>query len=817
MVRTSDFRVSYRIGSLGAAGILGLLIVGVIYFIGSDIQSRYQRISTAAAAVETTTKDLLIALLESRRHEKDFLLRKDEKYIGLHAAAKKAVNDTFNLLQQRLEAIGQARLLNDVKALQSGFDVYAENFQAMVELQSRLGLTPDTGLEGALRTSVHGIEGTLAPFKNSRLNELMLMMRRHEKDFMLRRDDKYRAQFNEFVAIFAEALGASAFSASDKSDIAKKLSAYQSDFLAYVDTAQSLSSKQSETSEAFAKIEPGIAALAQSAATFESESNAKADSTRSNTALLFELAALVILLAVSFYAFFVGRGISRPLTSLIALLQTLAAGDYAVEIDGADRKDEIGDVARTARVFKDNGLAKLRMERERIEAERRVAADRELAAASKLRLEQERNEAEKRAAADRELAAADKLRMEQERNEAEKRAAADRDAAAAEMAHQFEAAVGGIVQAAVMGDFSNRVMLDGKTGLVLNVGGAINALCENVERALEDLAGMLTALAAGDLTKRITADYQGDFATLKQSANETAGAIGSMIGQIKQSIHEVANVAAEISTSTTDLSQRTEQQAASLEETSASMEQISATVRKNAENAQQANQFAVETQEVAERGGAVVGDAVGAMAGIEESSHKIADIIGVIDEIARQTNLLALNAAVEAARAGEAGRGFAVVATEVRSLAQRSSQAAKDIKGLITNSSSQVKNGVNLVNRAGTALAEIVASIKKVAGVVSDIAAASAEQAMGLEQVNKALSQMDEVTQQNSALVEENAATAKTLESQAKAMNEGVSIFLIDGAGEVMVEKSKARTSALRVVADNRPTRPARTATSKAG
>ena len=247
------------------------------------------------------------------------------------------------------------------------------------------------------------------------------------------------------------------------------------------------------------------------------------------------------------------------------------------------------------------------------------------------------------------------------------------------------------------------------------------------------------------------------------------------------------------------------------------MEQISATVRKNAENAQQANQFAVETQEVAERGGVVVGDAVGAMAQIEESSRKIADIIGVIDEIARQTNLLALNAAVEAARAGEAGRGFAVVATEVRSLAQRSSQAAKDIKDLITNSSSQVKNGVDLVNRTGIALAEIVASIKKVAGVVSDIAAASAEQATGLEQVNKALSQMDEVTQQNSALVEENAATAKTLESQAKAMNERVSIFLIDGAGDAMVEKSKARTSALRVVADNRPTRPARTATSKAG
>jgi len=205
-------------------------------------------------------------------------------------------------------------------------------------------------------------------------------------------------------------------------------------------------------------------------------------------------------------------------------------------------------------------------------------------------------------------------------------------------------------------------------------------------------------------------------------------------------------------------------------------------VKKNAENAQQANQSAAATQRVADRGGEVVAQAVGAMAKIEDSSRKISDIIGVIDEIARQTNLLALNAAVEAARAGEAGRGFAVVASEVRSLAQRSSQAAKDIKDLITNSNSQVKDGVELVNQAGTALGEIVESIKTVAAIVADIASASGEQATGLEQINKALNQMDEVTQQNSALVEENAATAKTLEHQAKAMDEQVAFFQVEAA-----------------------------------
>jgi methyl-accepting chemotaxis protein len=346
----------------------------------------------------------------------------------------------------------------------------------------------------------------------------------------------------------------------------------------------------------------------------------------------------------------------------------------------------------------------------------------------------------------------------------------------------IEAEVDGLVKAAVAGDFSQRVPLEGKKDFMLNLATAMNTLCETTGKALNEFAGMFGALAEGDMTPRVSGDYQGMFGKLKGDANSMAERIGSTIAEIKQAAREVSNASAEISTSTTDLSQRTEEQAASLEETSASMEEISATVKKNAENAQQANQFTSETRSVAERGGAVVGNAVNAMARIEESSRKISDIIGVIDEIARQTNLLALNAAVEAARAGEAGRGFAVVATEVRSLAQRSSQAAKDIKDLITNSSGQVKEGVDLVNRTGTSLNEIVESIKKVADIVADIANASAEQSTGIEEVNKALTQMDEVTQQNSALVEENAATAKTLSDQSTAMDERVAFFRLNEA-----------------------------------
>jgi methyl-accepting chemotaxis protein len=343
----------------------------------------------------------------------------------------------------------------------------------------------------------------------------------------------------------------------------------------------------------------------------------------------------------------------------------------------------------------------------------------------------------------------------------------------------IEAEMDGIVKSAVDGDFGKRVPLDGKKGFMLNLARAMNDLCENTGKSLADLADMMSSLASGDLTQRITADYRGMFGKLKADANAMADRIGTTIAEIKASAAEVTNASAEISTSTTDLSQRTEEQAASLEETSASMEEISATVKKNAENAAAANQSAVATRDLADRGGQVAAKAVEAMAKIEDSSRKIADIISVIDEIARQTNLLALNAAVEAARAGEAGRGFAVVASEVRSLAQRSSQAAKDIKDIITNSSSQVQEGVELVTKAGASLHEIVESIKKVSTLVADIANAGAEQATGIEQVNKALTQMDDVTQQNSALVEENAATAKTLEHQARAMDERVSFFRV--------------------------------------
>jgi methyl-accepting chemotaxis protein len=288
----------------------------------------------------------------------------------------------------------------------------------------------------------------------------------------------------------------------------------------------------------------------------------------------------------------------------------------------------------------------------------------------------------------------------------------------------------------------------------------------------------------GDLTHRIPMTGKtGDLEALCRGVNSLLESTTELVKRVESAAGEVHQGAEEISKGNLNLSQRTEEQASSLEETASSMEEMTSTVKQTADNAGQANQLAMAARQQAEKGGAVVGNAVSAMSGINAASKKIADIIGVIDEIAFQTNLLALNAAVEAARAGEQGRGFAVVATEVRNLAGRSATAAKEIKALIVDSVAKVEEGSKLVDESGRTLEEIVNSVKKVTDIVAEIAAASREQSSGIEQVNKAVMQMDQTTQQNAALVEEAAAASQAIVEQAQALGAMIAIYNVgDGA-----------------------------------
>jgi methyl-accepting chemotaxis protein len=372
-----------------------------------------------------------------------------------------------------------------------------------------------------------------------------------------------------------------------------------------------------------------------------------------------------------------------------------------------------------------------------------------------------------------------------------------------------EQEVSDIVSAAAAGDFSRRIDEGNKQGFFKVLAEGINKVVATSDAGLKDIARVLGALAKGDLTEKITADYQGTFADLKNYTNETVRSLEQMLRHIREASETIHTAAGEIASGNTDLSSRTEEQAASLEETASSMEEITSTVKQNAQNARQANKLAEGASEVATRGGEVVGHVVTTMGAINESARKIVDIIGVIDGIAFQTNILALNAAVEAARAGEQGRGFAVVAGEVRNLAQRSAAAAKEIKGLIGNSVEKVEDGNRLVETAGKTMEEVVTSIKRVTDIMNEISAASLEQSNGIEQVSTAVTQMDETTQQNAALVEEAAASAEALSGQAATLLEIVRRFrLEDISSEAPVFAAPRASQALPRQARPLPNRP---------
>ena len=338
---------------------------------------------------------------------------------------------------------------------------------------------------------------------------------------------------------------------------------------------------------------------------------------------------------------------------------------------------------------------------------------------------------------------------------------------------EYDAAVQrfGTIRAIVIGAIMVGVLFAALFGL---------ALVRGITRPLQRAGQVADAVAHGDLSQPIDTSGKDEVASVMQALAAMQASLSTVVASVRQTSDSVANASTEIAQGNLDLSSRTEHQASALQETAASTEQLSSTVRQNADHAIQANRLALSASTVAAEGGAMVAEVVQTMKGIHESSQKIADIIGVIDGIAFQTNILALNAAVEAARAGEQGRGFAVVAAEVRNLAQRSAAAAKEIKTLIGDSVDKVEEGSQQVAQAGKTMEEIVDSVKRVTDIMAEITVASQEQTSGIEQINQAITQMDQVTQQNAALVEEAAAAAASLQEQARGLSEVVSVFRLD-------------------------------------
>ncbi len=484
-----------------------------------------------------------------------------------------------------------------------------------------------------------------------------------------------------------------------------------------------LTQARNAAAELSTKVDALVAAATETADTAAASAAGEASMAQ---IVLVAITVVCLLIAGLIGVVFVGPQISAPIARMTAATRRLAERDWTVELPETGRSDEIGEMARAVEVLKTNG-------QENEALQRQVESDRET--------------------------------FERERKAQEE---------------LLEQAIGQIVSAATAGDLTRRIDAEALQGVMQRLGGGVNDLLGTVERALNDLGSMLGALAQGDLTHRIGGGHRGLFQQLASDANTLAEKLAEIVGRLSQTAGNVRDASAEISVGSNDLAQRTEQQAASLQRTAASMEEITATVRHNADNARQASMLAGTARDTADKGGSVVGRAVQAMGEIEDSARKIVDIVGLIDEIAFQTNLLALNASVEAARAGEAGKGFAVVAQEVRALAQRSADASKEIKALISASNSQVRDGAKLVNEAGASLTEIVEAVKRVAGIIEEISVASQEQASGLDEINDAVTQMDEMTQRNGALVEQTTASAQSLADQAKDLAASITFFRLD-------------------------------------
>jgi len=343
------------------------------------------------------------------------------------------------------------------------------------------------------------------------------------------------------------------------------------------------------------------------------------------------------------------------------------------------------------------------------------------------------------------------------------------------------------------------ILVTGAVAFALVLGAFLAFLItRSITRPLAAVGAVIGTVAQGDLTQKVDIDSKDELGDLGRTLNTTNEGLREMVLQIQEAAMAISTASGEISMGNTDLSRRTEEQAASLEETASSMEQITSNVNQTADNARSANLESSKARQVAQDGGAAVTQVIAAMDSINQSSAKINEIIGVVDEIAFQTNLLALNAAVEAARAGEQGRGFAVVAAEVRNLAKRSADAAKEIKGLIRESVAKSEDGNKVAAHAGETIQEVVANVQRVTSLVSDIATATQEQSTGLNEVNKAVVSMDEVTQQNAALVEEAAAAAESLQEQAEQLRGAVAVFKLDRpAGSQLVSPARNQAAAL--------------------
>lgn len=829
MYTLKNVEINTRITLLCAIPLLGILaLAGAQWMAHGNIDAALAT-SRAAQNLETLARSARFSHSTMRRHEKEFLGRGELKDAdGYRDIAKVALRDLTTLAQSPLLA---GAIVKKVDTLKSLVEQNAAAFEAVVSTARQKGLSAEHGLEGEMHKAAHAVQEQIKKAGESErvLSIHLLTLRRHEMEYLLRGDGKHVAAFDDVRTYFDWQIGTSLLSPSQQAGLKTQLTIYQRTFHDWVQVDRTQKTQIARSTEHFTRAEPEFDAVVKHVDQLQASSEAELLSARDGDSRRWLLIVSAVLISLLNFAYFVGRSIVAPLRSLRESFGRLAQGHLTVEISGQEQKNEIGELARNLAAFQVTSARAAQSEAviEATSAEFMIVdPDGHIVVVNAAAIAMFRKAQsdvrkvlpafraddligtsiavfgpsliERRATVRSERLHIGERTFDLVLTPVDSRLGEHMGVAVEwkDLTDQLaiERDVASIVHAAGEGDFTRRLDEANKSGFMLELARGMNQLTTSVDKAMTETVSLMSALSSGTLTSRMEGDYKGKFRDLKTHANRMGEAISQIASRISDATRTVHSATLEIGSGVVNLSERTEQQSSSLEETAASMEQMAATVRQTANNAQLANRAVTSTRDLAVDSGAVAGQAVAAMTKIEDSSRQITEIVGLIEEIAFQTNILSLNAAVEAARAGEAGRGFAVVANEVRALSQRSSQALKEIKAQIASSDSNVKVGVDLVRQVGGSLGEIEESVRKVAGLVAEIAAASQQQSTGIDQVSKAIGSMDQMTQQNAALVEETNAALHSAQVQIEDLAQAVAFFQTgEDNDEVVAPKTAVR------------------------
>ncbi|MFD2175755.1 methyl-accepting chemotaxis protein [Rhodobacter lacus] len=739
--------------SMGLIVVLSTFAVGVAlgFAVYTDGQSHKE-----SAAMATLKEDLGAVergFAAARDIETQFRDQHDESLITRHEAQIAATEEELELMIDAAQKLGFADLAAQSEALSEPLLDYGASFLELSDNLRVVGLDHESGLQGELRNAVHEAEKIIESLGMPEVRAALLMLRRHEKDFILRIDPKYIDKVDEEVAKLISYPEEKYPSAQHRNRVVKKIEAYQEAFHLFADLSMQLHDLTVSSDEQYHTMLPQLDQLRAHIAENSAAQEVLANEHKMMAGAVIAATGLIGFLALAFGAFRLFRATVVPLKKVSEAVETLAGGSTEISVPQS-RLREVQAIGAALTTFRESIIERRRLEEERAaEAERAAAA----------RAEQ----------ADRDAAEA---RAKAEAAETERRAAAER--AAREHAAAQEIAL--VVAACAEGDFSQRLRTDDKDGIFAELCAGVNRIGEAAMDGLSAVQDALDQIAQGDLTHRMPERFHGIFADIATAMNRSTESLNGTLTTITVSAASVDTAASEISGATDDLARRSERNAATLEQTASALEQMSATVKSAANSAEVARAAVDDISDKAGAGSKVVESAVAAMDEIKSSSDAIAKILKVIDDIAFQTNLLALNAGVEAARAGEAGRGFAVVASEVRALAQRSSEAARDIASLIESSSTSVGRGVDLVRDSGRALRDIVAGVEDAATKIAEIVTASRETAAGIGEISNATTELDRTTQHNAAVFEQTNAAVRSLQGEATALAAAVSAFRLE-------------------------------------